>query len=107
MAATMNIWQRCYHVFFHFDQRFREKFSTATFESFWALHGHFTATHGYEFSTAIIFFKTATFEESGRDDGHLATLLRNTTLQTIGIQTNDVFYTTYPVEICAKGHTKI
>jgi hypothetical protein len=64
-----------YHQFFYqFAVGFMELFSRATFEPFWFLHGHFTATHVYKFSTANNFFKTATFEESGRDDGDLTTL---------------------------------
>jgi hypothetical protein len=46
-----------HHVFYQLALGFMELFSTATFEPFWPLHGHCTATHGYEFSTANNFFK--------------------------------------------------
>jgi hypothetical protein len=45
--------QVCHHVFFYqFAWGLMELFFTATFEPFWSLHGHFTATHGHKFSTA-------------------------------------------------------
>jgi hypothetical protein len=69
------IFEVYHHVFYQFAVGFMELFSTATFEPFWPLHGHFTATYDYKFSTANNFFKTTTFEESGYDDGHLATLV--------------------------------
>jgi hypothetical protein len=43
--------------FYQFAVGFMEFFSTVTFELFWPLHGHFTATHGYKFSAANNFFK--------------------------------------------------
>jgi hypothetical protein len=43
--------------FYQFDLDFMALFSTATFEAFLLLHGHFTATHGYKFSTVTNFFK--------------------------------------------------